>query len=144
MRSILGGYVLDIDVERTRNTYRTIEKGGAESCGCSSCRNYLSALPDALPKELLRFLSEAGIDVRKDAEVYENGEVSPGIRSYGGEYYFWGSIVAEPKKEQIFANGFRFAFTGPSPLVQDEFRSQGAICCCFDGNLPWLLKDEDA
>jgi hypothetical protein len=144
MRVSLSDYVLDVDVEKTRSTYCMINKGGAESCGCSYCRNYLSALPNALPKEILQFFAETGIDPRKDAEVYEHGEISPGVRSYGGEYCFWGSIVSEPKTERVLEQDFRLAFTAPSPLAQDEFRSEGALCLCLTGNIPWVLTDEEA
>lgn len=144
MRAILGDYVLEIDPERTKNTYAKIEKGGAEKCACSYCRNYLATLPTAFPKEVEQFFSEAGIDPRKDAEVYEQGEVSPGVRSYGGEYYLWGAIVSEPKKEQILNNGFRFAFTQPSPLAQEDFRKEDSLCFCFIVDLPWVLENERA
>ncbi|HVK56455.1 MAG TPA: hypothetical protein VM532_15690 [Burkholderiales bacterium] len=142
MRVEIGDYVLDIDPERTRKTYLEIEKGGAESCGCSYCRNYLTAIPEALPEEVLQFFSKVGIDLKKDAEVYEQGEMSPGVRSYGGEYYFWGTVVAEPKKEQRLSKGFRFAFMRPSPLAQKQFQSEGALCLYFNTELPWVLENE--
>ncbi len=144
MKLDLGGYVLEADPARTRKTYLEIGKGGAEECGCSYCRNYLAVLPSALPEQVLSFFSAAGIDVRKDAEIYEQGEVSPGMRSYGGEYYLWGSVVTEPIGEQTLPNGFRFAFTKPTPLAQEQFKSEGALCFYFTANLPWVLKGERA
>lgn len=139
----LGGYVLEVDSERTRKTYLEIEKGGAESCGCSSCRNYL-ALPTSLPEEVLRFFLMAGIDMKKDAEVYEQGEVSPEVRSYGGEFYFFGSVIAEPKDEQYLSKNFRYTFTRPTPLAQEQFRNEEALCFCFNAELPWILGNESA
>ena len=144
MRIELGDYVLEVDPERTERTYREIQKGGAESCSCSGCKNYLAALPESLPKEVILFFSKAGIDPKKDAEVYEQGEVSPGIRSYGGEYYLWGAITSEPKREQVLNNNFRFAFMKPSPLAQKQFRSEGALCFYFHAELPWVLESESA
>lgn len=144
MRIELGDYILEADSERTKRTYFEIGKGGAESCGCSYCRNYLATIPQALPAEVLEFFSKAGIDPMKDAEVYEQGEVSPGVRSYGGEYCFWGSVVSEPKKEQVLSKGFQFAFKRPSPLAQEQFRSEEALCFYFNAELPWVLENESA
>jgi len=144
MKIELGDYVLEVDSERTKSTYLEIEKGGAESCGCSYCRNYLASLPESLPEEVLHFFSKAGIDPKKDAEVYEQGEISPGVRSYGGEYYLWGSIVSEPKREQMLSKRFQFAFMQPSPLAQDQFHSEGSLCFYFNTELPWVLENESA
>ncbi len=139
MRIELGDYILEVDSERTKRTYLEIVTGGAESCGCSYCRNYLATLPQALPDEVIEFFSIAGIDPKKDAEVYEQGEVSPGVRSYGGEYYLWAAIVSEPKKKQVLSKGFEFAFMQPSPLAQEQFRSEGSLCFFFNAELPWVI-----
>ena len=144
MRIELGDYVLEVDPERTKATYRQIEKGGAETCGCSGCKNYRAALPESLPKEVVLFFSTAGVDPTKDAEIYEQGELSHGVRSYGGEYYLWGTIVTEPRKEQVLSNNFRFTFMQPSPLAQKQFRSEGALCFYFTAELPWVLDSESA
>ncbi len=142
MRIELGDYVLEADSERTKITYRDIVTGGAEGCGCSYCRNYLATLPQALPNEVLAFFAKSGIDPRKDAEVYEQGPISPGVRSYGGEYYLWGAVVVEPKKKQVLSKGFEFAFVPPSPLAQEQFRGEGSLCFHFDAELPWVLEED--
>jgi hypothetical protein len=142
MRIELGEYVLEVDTERTRKTYSEIEKGGAEICGCSGCKNYLAVLTDSLPKEVELFFSKAGIDPKKNAEVYEQGEVSPGVRSYGGEYYFWGAVISEARTEQVLSKNFRFVFMQPSPLAQEQFKSEGSLCFYFTAELPWVLESE--
>ena len=139
MRIQLGDYVLEVDSERTKSTYIEIEKGGAETCKCVGCKNYVAALPGSLPDEVLQFFYSTGIDPKKNAEVYEQGEILPGIHSYGGEYYLWGSIVSEPKREHVLSKGFRFAFMKPSPLAQKQFRNEGALCFYFNAEIPWVL-----
>ena len=138
----LGNWIINADVERTRETYATIKKGGCVKCGCSYCRNYIASLSNVLPAEVMEFFVESGIDPKKDAEVYEMGEVSSGVRSYGGEYYLWGEIVSKPKEETIINNNFTFCFTKPSPLAQEVFRNEGALCFLFNAEVPWVLPDE--
>ncbi len=142
MKLELGNYVLEVDSERTKNTYLEIQKGGAEICGCSYCQNYIATFLKSFPDEVLHFFSYAGVDPHKDAEIFEQGEVSPGLRSYGGEYYLWGSIISESKKEQVLNKGFQFVFKQPSPLAQDQFRNEKSLCFYFITELPWVLDDE--
>ncbi|NTV10580.1 MAG: hypothetical protein HGA47_07375 [Zoogloea sp.] len=102
----------------------------------------MAALQQALPSEVMRFFAAAGIDPRKDAEVYEQGEIAPRVHSYGGEYYFWGEIVSQARREQVFPNGFRFVFMQPSPLAQEQFKNEGALCFYFTAEIPWVLGNE--
>lgn len=139
MQIEIAGYLLDIDVERTKATYTQIRQGGWESCNCSYCRNFGAALPNAFPPEIQDFFLKAGIDINKDAEVYEFGEVSPGILHYGGEYYLWGKVIKEPSQEIKLPNEFLIAFIPPTPLAQKEFDSDGALCFNFTGYIPWVL-----
>ena len=142
MRIEVGDYVLEVDPIKTKNTYQSIKCGGAKTCGCTYCLNYLSVIQKAFPPPVLAFFSQAGIDIQKDAEVYEQGEILPGIRSYGGEYYLWGSVISEVKKEQILGKGFSFTFMQPTPLVQEQFKKAGALCFMFNAELPWVLDNE--
>ncbi len=139
MQIKFAGYLLDIDVERTKATYAQIKQGGSQQCVCIYCRNFLAAIPTAFPQEILKFFEQSGIDIYKDAETYEYGEVSPGTLHYGGEYYLWGRVIKEPSYEIKLSNEFLIAFILPSPLVQKEFDSDGALCFNFTGHLPWVL-----
>lgn len=118
MESIaLGKVLVEVDAEETRRIYAQIEKGGAARCGCAYCRNYMALLPEPFPKEVMEFLRRSGIDINKDAEVYEMGETHPGFYSYGGEYYFISQKAPDPDAD-VLASGFQFTVTLPSPLVQ--------------------------
>ena len=135
----IAGWVLDIDVKRTKATYAQIQKSGWETCGCQYCKNFGASLPDTFPKEIQDFFFKAGIDMSKDAEVYEYGEVSPGILHYGGEYYLWGKVIQEPDKENKLDSGFGICFTQPTPLAQEEFSAEGSLCFLFEAHIPWVL-----
>jgi hypothetical protein len=144
MRIEIGKFVLEVDSERTKRTYLEIQKGNAERCGCVYCRNYLAAFEQCFPDEVLKFFSNAGIDPKKDAEVYELGEIATGIRLYGGEYYLWGVIITKPNGKQVLSKRFKFEFSQPSILAQDQFQSEGSLRFEFNAELPWILVNENA
>ena len=137
----IGGWVVSVDAERTRATYASIAKGGWENCGCTYCRNFGAVVLKSFPPKVLAFFAQAGIDPLKDAEVYEFGETSPGVRSYGGEYYFWGRIEQDAAGELQAEPKFQVTFTLPSALVQPEFRADGAASFVFSADLPWVLEE---
>ena len=140
-RAQLAGWVVEVDAERTRTTYASIAKGGWEVCGCVYCRNFGAAVLNGFPPEVLAFFHQAGIDPLKDAEVYEFGETSPGVRSYGGEYYLWGRVEKDSPGELPAQHRFQVTFSSPSPLVQAEFGGEGAVCFLFSADLPWVLEE---
>jgi hypothetical protein len=140
-RAELAGWLVSVDAERTRATYASIAKGGWEACGCTYCRNFGAVVLKSFPSAVLAFFRQAGIDPLKDAEVYEFGESSPRVRSYGGEYYFWGRIEKDAPGELQSKPKFQVTFSSPSALVQPEFRADGAICFLFSADLPWVLEE---
>lgn len=139
MQIEIAGWLLDIDVERTKTTYAEIKHGGCQQCRCIYCINFLAAIPTAFPQEILNFFKQSGINISKDAEIYEYGEVSPGILHYGGDYHLWGKIIKEPSQEIKLPNEFLIAFIQPSALFQKEFNFEGALSFNFTGYIPWVL-----
>lgn len=57
------GYVFYVDVENTREYYKT-----HSVCDCVCCRNYYAQIKNKLPK-LNEFLSEFGVDISRPDEV---------------------------------------------------------------------------
>ena len=137
----LGKVSMKVDASETRAIYRSIDKGGAEKCGCAYCRNFLAQIPDCFPREVNEFFESCGIDPFKDAEVYEMGAAEDGKNLYGGEYYF---ICDDPPAVYAdeLTNGFEFTIALPSPLTQEEFRNiKGVRCLSFVFPLAWVLKE---
>lgn len=50
-----------VDVARTRAARATFTRGGAEACGCASCRRWLDARDEAWPDGLDAWLAERGM-----------------------------------------------------------------------------------
>lgn len=137
----IAGWTVLADLERTRETYSEIELGGSRKCNCEGCRNFQLVRTRAFPPEVIQFFEAVGIDILKDAEVYEYGEVKTDIHSYGGEYYFLGKIINQPSGEVLLRPGFRVAIATPTPLMPPQFHRDESLCFLFEAELPWVINN---
>ena len=90
-----ANFVLDVDVDRTREFY---SRDGRWQCDCQNCRNYDKAILTA-PATVLDFLRSMGIDPRKPAEIYSvKGELEEdGTLWYNGWLHVCGVLLECPK-----------------------------------------------
>lgn len=149
----VGGWLLEVDKERTAATYRDLSLI-SEECPCSYCLNYVSAYPH-FPPAIKDFFEQFGIDPRKEGEVYQLYQYQDGSEPmyvYAGFYHFVGCILQNPSDsnfmtEESNTSGLNFTVFGdfevnfntrnelvpkgfPEPVVQMEFQ---------DLSLPWLF-----
>jgi len=80
------------DRDATVLAYGRTERGGADRCDCAGCRNFRAARAHCFPPEFIALLGQLGIDPNKDAEVYHNARIAPGLHDYGGWYHFIGAL----------------------------------------------------
>ncbi len=137
----IGGIKVEVDPDRTRAVYEAIAMGAAQECGCAYCRNFRALGTTPFPAPVLGFFRCAGIDVNRPAEAYEFNETKPGKHLYGGEYYFFGSAPLTDGLGLNLSGAFDFTFTRPSPLAQNDFQVDGAVCFSFVVELPWVIAD---
>lgn len=135
------GWQVTVDKERTQSSYTLIDKGGCEKCGCSACRNFSLVVQEALPSEILNFIRDSGIDIRKDAEVYSLGNRNGKFVHYAGEYYLWGSVIKAPALTNQVLGIPHITFVKPTTLAQKIFQQDGAIGIYFEALLPWKLAE---
>ena len=100
-------YVLDIDVDRTREFYARDDRW---QCDCQDCQNYDKAILTA-PEAVLDFLRGLGIDPRKPAEVFNvtGMQEADGTIWYNGWFHVCGTLVECPETvtETLHENGSR-------------------------------------
>src|SRR6266496_2430942 len=72
-------WILDCAVEATRAGYETISAGGAESCNCAGCQNFLVQRDSLYPAEVLNLFNELGVNYKSDAETYDIARLEPGL-----------------------------------------------------------------
>ena len=149
----IGKYVLDVDVEATRQSYMALPLI-TESCGCELCENYFTAT-DKFPDVVIQLFESLGVDVRRAAEVFGICCEDKTEFSYGGFYHIVGKIVSQ--KESLYfqvsekvwkqnpemvvsvTDKFLIWFTEECSLVPDGFPEQRLqMEISFD--IPWALE----
>lgn len=157
MRIELGDYILEVNVEATREYYKN-ERYISEGCQCDGCKNYEIAA-GRVASEIKDFFSELGIDIKKPAEVYVN-YLESDIAYYGGFYHIcgiiikgespWGSVSKTEKSivNQLDENNmfcirddFRVGFQNECILLSEDFPNP-SIQMEISAYLPWLLEAE--
>jgi hypothetical protein len=149
-------YVLDIDVDRTREFYaREDVETTSEKCTCQGCQNYDKAIL-AASDTVVGFLRSLGIDPRKPAEAFdviggldENGQVF-----YNGFYHICGvrlqgedawvhtsenSMHLDGDKMYTVDDSFRVSFEEQMLLLHEAFPTP-VLQMEFDAHLPVALE----
>jgi hypothetical protein len=131
---------------QTIDAYAGVARGGVEKCGCAHCRNFALARARAYPAEFLRLLDELGIDPRKEAEVYHNGKLGPGLHAYGGWFHFYGGLTNADASQWVeFGESLSALLVrgnpspnllpaGKGPLIQLDFQVNA---------VPWVLDEPE-
>jgi hypothetical protein len=143
MISRFGEWEFTCDREATRAAYERAEAGGADTCSCVWCRNFVLVRDRVYPSQLVEFLESVGIDPRKDGEVYHNGEMRPGEHYYAGWFHVVGSLEKTGDFGMVeMGPGFKAYLCRKSApelaslkglgLVQVEFQAEG---------VPWVLAE---
>lgn len=135
-------WVLDCDVEATRAGYQTISQGGAESCNCAGCRNFLAQRDAAYPPEVLNLFNELGVNYKRDAEIYHTARLEPDVHLYGGWFHFVGNIVTQPTGPTTL-NNFTIDFIPNNALAIKAFENQPLVQIEITVKLPWVLSEPE-
>ena len=148
-------FTLDIDVEKNKAYYETANFI-SEDCSCSGCRNYEKAI-DLLPKEVISFFSQMGIEMKKIREVYVNCTNADDTVRYGGFYHVCGYIVDgesawvpinsntkrwESEKAYAITDDFKVSCQDDCALLDDNFPLP-AIQLEISANMPWVLAERN-
>ena len=142
----LGQWRYECAREATKAAYAQLERGGAASCDCNGCRNFVAARAHVFPPRFLALLEALGIDPFKDAETYHHARLGPGRHDYGGWFHFVGQLHTTGDFPVVdFGGGFTVSLCRAHappltclenmPLVQLEFHSDA---------VPWVLDEPEA
>jgi hypothetical protein len=135
-------WILDCDVEATRVGYQTIAVGGAESCDCAGCRNFLAQRECVYPAEVLNLFDELGVNYKRDAETYHTARLEPGLHLYGRWFHFVGAILTEPIGPATL-NNFTIDFFPDRALAAKAFENQRLVQIEITVKLPWVLSEPE-
>jgi hypothetical protein len=148
-------YKLDIDVEKTRDFYKTASLVSAD-CSCDGCRNYEKAI-DFLPQKVISFFAQFGVEMKKVCEIYVNYARADDVVEYGGFYHVCGKVIAgdsawiptspntkhlEESKLFPITEDFKVAFHEDYNLLKDAFPLP-VIQVELLANIPWVLEERN-
>ena len=118
------GWLLDIDVERTRAAYESISQSDPAACGCEYCSLWEEVREDVYTPEFRTFLDKAGVHFKReaDATAWDDG---PGELLYFIFFHAFGRILETPREppfgpETDFSVGFRADNWRSFPLFEEE------------------------
>lgn len=150
-----GPYKIDVDVDRTKQFYKTASRV-SEGCSCSGCRNYEKAV-QKLPTVITDFFTSLGIDMRCVCEVYVNYANPDGSLFYGGFYHLCGTLLSgksawvptnstssywEDDRTFPVTDNFRISFQQECHLLEKDFPLT-ALQLEVSANIPWVLFEEN-
>jgi len=141
----ISNYVLDVDVEKTRDYYNTAESiGGINDCSCSGCRNYAKAV-DFLPQEIASFFSNLGVEIKKAREIFVNNANADNTIYYGGFCHICGKLISKDEtgnkeKAYFITDDFSVSFRDDCWLLDEGFPLP-AIQLEFLADMPWVLDE---
>ena len=147
-----GEYKLDIDIDRTRRFYETVDD--SLGCDCAGCRNFRKAYP-LIPDAVQGCFRQLGVDIGKPAEMTAYVSHDGNLTLYDGFYHICGSILKSPtlfikideKHSKLNENAtikltpdhFVY-FTKECALVEKEFPTS-IIQLEIQGDIPWVLDE---
>jgi len=140
-----GQWRYSVDRAATEAAYAREPAGGAVTCTCVGCRNFVAARNQIFPPRFVEFLESLGIDPAKEADAYHTARMAPGRHHYGGWYHFIGTLESTGDFAPVdFGDGFtswmraavapRLESFRTAPVVELEFSTDRA---------PWVLNETE-
>ena len=142
MQIVYRDWVFHCEVETTRAGYETLSAGGAESCECAGCRNFLVQRQTVYLSEVLNLFQEFGINYERDAETYHIARLDDGLHLYGAWFHFVGSILEKPTGPAALDN-LTIDFIPDNALSAEVFKKQQLVQIEITMKLPWVLLEAE-
>ncbi len=151
MRFTFGDYVIDVDVERTREIYQTLQPV-SRRCTCDWCENYQKAIAHA-PARVKGMFESLGIDLESITESAACHQNRDGSWHYDCTCHVRGKLVKGKELTDVVggqlvtlrsedayevAKGVMVWFSDECNRVEKEFDSP-VLQIDFGIDLPWVL-----
>jgi hypothetical protein len=142
----LPGWCILYDATATWEAYARVRTGGAESCGCDPCRNWVLSRARLVPTDLRGLLGRLGIPLDRDCEVYHCAREESGLHYYGGWYHFIGRILNGERESapHVSFGPFKVSFKSGPALLPEAGIGQPVVQLKFDALVPWLSEIPEA
>lgn len=132
-------WVLECDVEATREAYSIVEKGSADSCSCNYCKNFVALRDEVFQEGIAELLETLGVDYKKDAETYE-ATLEKNKHCYALWFHSIGRIIKKGEPVTL-KNKLIVYFLESKSLSFDVFENKNLIQIEIENAvLPWVLE----
>ncbi len=143
------------DFEATVAAYTAGDKWGKKFCSCQTCENFFVAIDQAYPPEFLSILGQVGIRAGQETEVYHFCRMDTGLHSYGGWFYFVGSLLSGDdglkkvtetlwKHDAVqMTESFNYLLTSQPNWIPSPFEKKSIVTVEFNTEIPWLLDADE-
>jgi len=129
-------WTFEADVDRTKEVYKKVHRGGSDECRCDLCENYRIQKEFIFPNEVLDLFVALGIDLRKECEIYATHKLENGCINYHGWFHFVGHLIAGPNcKQQVTETVWTMDLLPVTSGFQIGF--------CEDRSLAFFDKEDD-
>ena len=144
-----NNWLFSIDVEANISAYNNCPQSGADECPCDDCQNYARFRAN-IPDEIIQFFHQAGIDPRKESEVWRAARNENGQHLYLGWYHFKGKMIeGEDCKQMLGPTSFTDKLEPITPTFGIGFTKGNAPSIFVDKTnlvqiefstiIPWVL-----
>lgn len=128
-------YVLDVDIEQTKNYYASLSL-----CDCSSCRNYYVQVKESFPL-LNEFLFELGVNIERPDEL-SYIESDNEIQYLFAAYTVSGKILEFDKYEiDLFEDEGVVSIVFNNSYIPNEQKTDYFVVMVYNIRLPWVLNE---
>ena len=123
MRFKFHGWTVEVDVDATRRAYATGSPGASVECGCDECANFIAAREAGYvyPVAVAKLLSDMGVDLSRESEVFLEGPAGRGAVVYGGWFNVAGELVHDAGEAVEVEPGFELYALPEGAMVDDAF-----------------------
>ena len=144
----IAGFHLSIDREATRAAHAGRARGGAETCDCDACRNFLAQAPErAWPPAAVELLDALGLAPRRDTEVTRLARAADGRHEYVARWHLVGTIERAPlgAEDDLLPapGGLRLCFRAGGELVPEELAGGPVLELDLGLALPWSIEERE-
>jgi hypothetical protein len=134
------GWTAEVDVETTRRAYAQGSPGASVECGCDECANFIAARDAGYvyPVEVAKLLSDMGVDLTRESEVFMAGPADRGSVVYGGWFNVAGELLSEGGGSTEVEPGFDLYPLPEGAVVDDAFGEVPVFRIEFRVLVPWM------
>ena len=143
-----GRFVVDIDVDKTRDFYEQSNQTLTEGCECIGCQNFVKASENFSP-EIHSFFSQLGVEICKAPDMSAMcGDRERQTLHYCGFYHLCGTMIdpgdargADDLEVYAVTPDCHIYFLDWCGLVEQGFPTP-IIQLAVEMDVPWLLEEQ--